>query len=206
MLGLAGAALMFCGDMLYYYTSKPVENLTEEMFTLLAQAGDIRLYAGAILGPVASILYAAGFYHIKLLLEATAPKSGRVIFLAAFSACFFGAVYHALFAAFGFAARYPENTELINRLTLTASIMSAAYMLLTASALIFLIVLTLMKKTPFPRWAVLFNPLVLWWAASVFAYLPNPFYVIFEGGRFNIVFGIFFAVSALTARQRELTA
>ena len=74
-IGLAGALLMFAGDMLLYYTPKDFsygpKSSTEEklnsIIDVMKSQPSKRVMTGGMIGPVAAFLYCVGFYHIVLM-------------------------------------------------------------------------------------------------------------------------------------------
>lgn len=206
LLGLLGAVIMYAGDMLFYYTPTPVTSLEEDIFRIMSGVSDWRLHLGALCGPLATVFYIAGFYHIKRALAKTAPLSGTVIFVMLAVAIVFGAVFHAMFAPFGFVSRTDDHAVLLEQLMVTAFSMFYFYAFFMAAGLLYLMVLVLRGRTPFPKWILFFHPLVVWLWTSFFVYLPSPLLILLEGGRFNIMFALFFAASAVVLYRNRLSS
>ena len=74
-IGLAGALLMFAGDMLLYYTPEdfacdPKSSAEEKINAIIDVMKGLparRVMAGGMIGPSAAFLYCVGFYHIVLM-------------------------------------------------------------------------------------------------------------------------------------------
>lgn len=74
-IGLAGALLMFAGDMLLYYTpedfacgpKRSAEEKINSLIDVMKGMSTRRIMAGGMVGPIAAFLYCVGFDHIVLM-------------------------------------------------------------------------------------------------------------------------------------------
>ena len=82
-IGLAGAFLMFCGDMILYYSKDDYINdgTLNPVIEIMKQVSTGRLYAGGILGPLTAFLYCIGYYHLVLFAKDGYETFGRTLFL-----------------------------------------------------------------------------------------------------------------------------
>ena len=71
IVGLLGATLMFCGDMMLYYDKNDFEQSgsLEPIVAIMKTLPRKRVMLGGWIGPVAAFLYCIGFYHIVLIAE-----------------------------------------------------------------------------------------------------------------------------------------
>ena len=87
-IGLAGALLMFAGDMLLYYTPEDfsyspkssAEEKINAIIDVMKRLPAKRVMAGGMIGPVAAFLYCVGFYHIVLMTNDQAHAQSHGIF------------------------------------------------------------------------------------------------------------------------------
>jgi hypothetical protein len=89
IMGLAGALIMFAGDMLLYYTPKDfaydsksssaekIQAIVDVMKKLPAK----RVMAGGMIGPISAFLQCVGFYHIVLITDESMKTLAMIAFL-----------------------------------------------------------------------------------------------------------------------------
>ena len=65
IVGLFGAALMFCGDMTLYYDKDDFEQngSLDPIIDIMKKLPKKRVMLGGWIGPVAAFLYCIGFYN-----------------------------------------------------------------------------------------------------------------------------------------------
>ena len=108
-IGLAGALLMFAGDMLLYYTPEdfacdPKSSAKEKINAIIDVMKGLpagRVMAGGMIGPVAAFLYCIGFYHIVLMANEQSHTFAMVAFLLSCFGIITGGAYHSHCAYFG---------------------------------------------------------------------------------------------------------
>lgn len=198
--GIIGTLLMFSGDMLFYFTMEPIGEFTEDILPLMGTIPSWRLTLGAFLGPVAGFLYSVGYYHVYLNIKESVSKWSKVFFSCLVLSIFFGSVFHAYFAPLGFSAQYPD-LPLSDQIMVPATWIYGAFLILFLISFIPLGILMLLNKTPYPRWYIIFNPVLMYIVFHVFDYLPQPLKIILAGGKSNLVMLIFFVSSYLFIRR-----
>ena len=108
-IGLAGALLMFAGDMLLYYTPEdfacdPKSSAKEKINAIIDVMKGLpagRVMAGGMIGPVAAFLYCVGFYHIVLMANETSHTLAMTAFLLSCFGIITGGAYHSHCAYLG---------------------------------------------------------------------------------------------------------
>ncbi len=201
ILGLIGAVLMYTGDMLLYFTTKPIASFEEEIVQIMAQVSQERLMAGGLLGPISAFLYMIGFYHIYLRIK-PGNKIARVFIGLLCFGIVYGGAFHSHFTFIGLASSF--NQEEMLHLFEKYSVLNFNLMFLPSLlAYCFLAYLILAKKTFYPRWVVLCSPIVLFWFSGVLKYLPQPLMVLTAGGWSNMIFVVFFSISTVLSFKAE---
>ncbi len=200
MIGILAGILMYSGDMFLYFTTAPVESFQKDIIQVMGNISTRRLQIGGLLGPGSAFLYMIGFYHIYLMIKPAYRKVGTFIFLLLCFGIIYGAAFHSHFAIMGFASKFNHMKllELIERF----SIMTVAFMFVvdvTSYGLLVYLIFT--KKTFYPKWMILFSPIVLFSLSGLVRLLPQPFKVIIAGGWNNIIFIIFFTLSTIISSK-----
>ncbi len=102
-IGMFAALLMFCGDMLLYFTTDDfkMDGTYTPYIGIMKKLSDRRLKLGGLLAPIAAFFYCIGYFHIALV----AVDECRIIAIAAALTCclviIIGGAYHAQFTYFG---------------------------------------------------------------------------------------------------------
>ena len=109
--GLLGALLMFCGDMLLYFTSDEYERdgTQKPLITIMKKIPDWRLKAGGIIGPIASFLYCLGFSHLVFLFHEPKFELAVVTFSTLCLGIVIGGTYHSHWAYIGLLAKKEDG-------------------------------------------------------------------------------------------------
>ena len=114
IVGLLGATLMFCGDMMLYYDKNDFEQSgsLEPIVAIMKTLPRKRVMLGGWIGPVAAFLYCIGFYHIVLIAE----ESCHTLAFAAFLLCCLGIIaggaYHSHCAYLGLLGQDEQRKDL----------------------------------------------------------------------------------------------
>ena len=195
LIGVAGAALMLVGDMLLYFTTAPIEDLGLELFDIMGAVEWSRLTAGGLLGPLGAILYLFGYFQVYLTIKSEHKTKAAAIFLLLAIGIIVGGAYHAGFAHVGMIVS-EGHSDLAVRI-FTEDMLSYYWIVMGARAVayIFLSYLILKNMTWYPRWAVLFTPIVWVFFKDVPLILPQPYMIIVAGGWYNLIEMLFFLVS-----------
>ena len=108
-IGLAGALLMFAGDMLLYYTPKDfgygpkssAEEKINAIIDVMKRLPAKRVMTGGMIGPVSAFLYCVGFYHIVLMTNEQSHTLAMAAFLLSCFGIITGGAYHSHCAYLG---------------------------------------------------------------------------------------------------------
>lgn len=200
--GLLGSLLMFAGDLLLYFTTDPLIDVEKDLLTSMGQVPTARLFAGGIVAPFAMALYILGFYHLYLRTDIGHKPWGRWASILLCMGILFGGSYHAFFPAFGIVSAEGQ-AQLIEPLLGYLSWLGGIGFTLLALGWLLYAYLILRKWADFPRWAVLFLPIVTVWLMGVWNTLPTPLPVIIAGGWLSLIFSIFYIVALVTMKRTK---
>lgn len=200
IVGILASTLMYTGDMLLYFTPHAVKDFQTEIIQIMATMPSERLIAGGLLGPASAFLYTIGFYHIYLLIKANNKKIAKLILVLLCFGIFYGGAFHTHFPILGFIAKYNSNPiQPVEKFAILNLFFTFLPSLIAYALLGYLIIA---KKTPYPRWLVLFSPIVLYWLSAVIKKLPQPLMMLTAGGWSNLIFIIFFTISTVLSYQQ----
>ncbi|MCI6154646.1 MAG: hypothetical protein PUI84_04975 [Bacteroidales bacterium] len=200
--GIVGSLLMYIGDMLLYFTTRPITDLESELLPSMGTVPLWRLIAGGLLGPLATILIIIGFYHLFLRTKKTRKKTAFWMHVFFSVSMIFGGAYHAFFPAFGIVASQGHPEIIGNLLSYTRLLGGLTFYLMGIGCLLFC-VLILQKQTSYPRWVVIVTPLVTIWGNFLWQMLPQPYLLLIAGGWNNLICTLIFAVSLLTLNKHK---
>ncbi|MGE4310510.1 DUF6796 family protein [Desulfovibrio sp.] len=192
-LGALGAALMYAGDMLLYWGSGATDLSPLGLAPAMAGVAPERLVLGGYAGPLASLLYAAGFWGIARLLRPGRQILQWLVFLLFCMAMLYGGAYHSHYPHLAFTAANPHTLArtagYIDLLAMGASVPMAC-------ASVLFIYAVLRGFTYCPRAMALLTPLPLFLCAAPLQHLPEPLLLPLAGGWNNLLFIIFFLACA----------
>ena len=199
-VGLAGALLMFAGDMLLYYTPKdfgygpksPAKERINAVIDVMKGLPAGRVMAGGMLGPVAAFLYCVGFYHIVLMTGEQARALAVTAFLLSCLGIIAGGAYHSHCAYLGLLGD-EENRQALD--TVMRYFQKLPLILYTGEGIGFLLLafLIVTGKTVLPRWMLLLSPGILFLLRPVVGRLPKGVRIIISGGWTNLISVIYYA-------------
>ena len=178
-LGALGAALMYAGDMLLYWGSGATDLSPLGLAPAMAGIAPDRLVLGGYVGPLASLLYAAGFLGIARLLRPGHQTLQWLVFLLFCMAMLHGGAYHSHYPHLAFTAANPHTLArtagYIDLLALGASVPMAC-------ASVLFIYAVLRGFTCCPRTMALLTPLPLFLCGAALQHLPEPLLLPLAGG------------------------
>ena len=199
-VGLAGALLMFAGDMLLYYTPKdfgygpksPAKERINAVIDVMKGLPAGRVMAGGMLGPVAAFLYCVGFYHIVLMTGEQARVLAVTAFLLSCLGIIAGGAYHSHCAYLGLLGD-GENRQALD--TVMRYFQKLPLILYAGEGIGFLLLAFLIAavKTVLPRWMLLLSPGILFLLRPVVGRLPKGVRIIISGGWTNLISVIYYA-------------
>ena len=192
--GLAGLMLMFAGDMFLYFTTQPVQNFEKELLSLMKRVSETRLIIGAVLGPLAAVLYCIGFLQIYFAIDEEQKKPRILIYILFCTGMVFGGTFHAHFYVLGMAAKH-NLTTFIPQLFSFLQLFIVAYVACMMIGTLLLVYLIIKNKTVYPKWMILLMPMLLNFLVGLWNMLPQPLMIIITGGWFNLMYLPLFILS-----------
>ncbi|MCG8505768.1 MAG: hypothetical protein MI755_14280 [Sphingomonadales bacterium] len=201
VLGICGAAAMLWGDMLLYFTTEPLERLGTELFGVMGRVDWARLTAGGLLGPLGAVLYLFGYFQIYLTVKEEHKRQAAAVFLLLGTGIIVGGAYHAGFAHIGMMVSTGQEDLAVRVFAEDMAIYYWIVMGTRAVAYLLLSYLILHNMTWYPRWAVLFTPLIWVFFKDLPLALPQPLMIVVAGGWYGWIELLFFAVTVFSARR-----
>ena len=200
-IGLAGALLMFAGDMLLYYTPEdfacgPKSSAEERINAIIDVMKELpagRVMAGGMIGPIAAFLYCIGFYHIVLMTNEQTYTLAMAAFLLSCFGIIIGGAYHSHCAYLGLLGDDGGR----NALNAAMKYFQKMPLILYAGegiGFLLLIFLIVTGKTVLPRWIFLLSPGMLFLLKPAVSRLPKDARVIISGGWMNLISVIYYSV------------
>ena len=199
-IGLAGALLMFAGDMLLYYTPEDVacgpkssaEERINAIIDVMKELPAGRVMAGGMIGPIAAFLYCIGFYHIVLMTNEQTYTLAMAAFLLSCFGIIIGGAYHSHCAYLGLLGDDGGR----NALNAAMKYFQKMPLILYAGegiGFLLLIFLIATGKTVLPRWIFLLSPGMLFLLKPAVSRLPKGARVIISGGWMNLISVIYYS-------------
>lgn len=197
-VGLAAAILMFCGDMLLYFTTDKFEmdGTFAPYIRIMKKLPGWRLKLGGLLGPVAAFFYCIGYWHIILAAAGDVKTPAAIAALICCLGSIVGGAYHSQFTYFGLLGKKEDQAGLA-AVSKNVTLLSRVSLSLIAVGLVILGVLVVMGKTCYPPWFVVLTPAVTYFLSFLWGRLPQPFRIVLMGGWYNLIFVIFFGAALL---------
>ena len=199
-IGLAGALLMFAGDMLLYFTPEdfacdPKSSAEEKINAIIDVMKGLptrRVMAGGMIGPIAAFLYCIGFYHIVLMTNEQTYTLAMAAFLLSCFGIIIGGAYHSHCAYLGLLGDDGGR----NALNAAMKYFQKMPLILYAGegiGFLLLIFLIVTGKTVLPRWIFLLSPGMLFLLKPAVSRLPKGARVIISGGWMNLISVIYYS-------------
>ena len=196
--GIMGGLILFSGDMLFYY-----DPLNTNLYENMGNASDSRIIISTITALIASWLYVLGSIHVYQAFKQTKPIiKNLVLFCFAAISIAYGVVHGAFVAIATSSKLAVENDLNLNQATLLAveanSILrSIVYPIFGLLSFLF-ITQVWKRKTLYPRWILLFFPLIPFLLEDVICKnLSGSISIIICGGYLNHILIIFFTASSI---------
>ncbi len=201
LFGLVGALLMFVGDMTLYYSKSDLVLGKEASLQLLVDImkgeSRTRLYAGGIIGPMASLLYCIGYYHLVLFIDEKYIIAGWCCFFVNCLGIIFGGAYHSHCAYYGLIGRL-ENEGALNEVSKYLSVQKLFVLGLQGIGFLALAVFIVAGWTALPGWMILLSPGILFLFAPLTRKLPKGLHIVIGGGWTNLISVIYYAAALVT--------
>ena len=196
--GILGGLILFTGDMLFLSDLKQTDFLLS-----MAHNSDFRITASGVTALVASWFYVLGLGQIYY-----AFKPAEVIFRNLILLSFGGiliayGVAHGTYVGLATTAKVAaqNNLDLVESTNLARHIFDLivflVYPVFAISSFVF-IHQVWQKKTLYPRWIILFFPLIPFLLQSIFDnILSGKIWILVMGGYLNVIMIVFFAASTI---------
>jgi len=198
---------MVIPNELFYGDWGSARSWSDDYFrSMMANVTLWRLHLGSITGPVGMGFDLLGMLGLWFCCRRTAPRLAAVMLACMYAMDLSGLLQHGIYGPMGFAIRYcgGSSDAAVQILKLEHMLVTAMTPVWYAGAAIW-IFLTLRKKAGVPRWTILLCPGIITGRLDfALVYVPAPLGLPLYGGWSNIVDAIWFAVLALTYRDREL--
>ena len=198
VFGILGGLILLAGDMLLYYD--PVNmSLKQNM----GNASDFRIIASGVCALFAAWFYMLGLGQVYYAFKTTKPifRNGTLISFGSILISY--GIVHGAFLAIATTAKLATEHSLdINEAVLlsekTNEILRLFVYPLFGILSILFISQVWTRKTLYPRWIILFFPLIPFLIEDlVTKYLRNDIWIIIKGGYLNIILVIFFTASTI---------
>jgi len=165
-----------------------------------------RFSLGSITDPVGIGLELLGLLGLWFCCRRAAPRLAAVMLALLYAFNLFGVLQHGIFGPLGFALRHcgPDSGAVAQMFKLDALLTSNTTVgwIGIMGALIW-IFLTLRGKASVPRWTVLLAPLITFRLEKIVFLVPTPLGLPLWDGWYNFVVALWFAVLALTYKEKE---
>jgi hypothetical protein len=207
LLGIAGALMLFAGDMLLYGSFGGGHEFQTTYRAVIQGSSDDSLMWGGVLGPIATVFYFLGFYHLYCRLRERTVPLALIIVASCVVGMIFGGSYHAMWTIRALLVKGQplfSGPTLDSYEALCSQIVSYSKLFYHAAeaAWLFggglLLYAVLAGKSLFPRWTALANPALIFLLQPLSEFIPAPIGLVVVGGYINIVMCIFFSVATVS--------
>lgn len=199
IVGLAGALLMFAGDMLLYYTpedfaydskSSSAEKI-QAIVDVMKELPTKRVMVGGMVGPISAFLYCVGFYHMVLITDERMKTLAVAAFLFSCFGIITGGAYHSHCAYLGLLGedRFRDALKVVGKYFQKLPLIFYAG---EGIGFLLLAVLIVSGHTILPRWMFLLSPGILFLLRSAVGCLPKGIRIIVSGGWTNLISVIYY--------------
>ncbi len=198
IFGIFGGLTLFAGDMLFYYD--PINtNLMENM----GNASDFRIITSGLTALIATWFYMLGLIQVYYALKPTKPILKNIILISFGAILTAYGVIHGAYVAIATSAKLAAQNNLdINEsvyLAVKANNILRLFIYPIFGLLSFLFITQVWKrKTLYPRWIILFFPLIPFLIQSLICKnLSGDIRIIIYGGYLNLILVVFFSASTI---------
>ena len=204
LLGIVGGLVLFVGDMLFYYDGN-----STNLILNMAHTSDFNIKASGITALVGAWLYMLGLVHVYYAFKPSTAIIKYVI-TASFGAILISyGVIHGAYVAIAATAKLAleHNLDLELATTLASSANQGLRLIVyPVFALLSIMFITqvLKKKTYYPRWIILFFPLLPFLLQGMVSkLLSGNLWVIINGGYLNLLLVLFFSASTIALWNKQ---
>jgi len=204
IFGILGGITLLTGDMLFYY-----DPTNTNLFENMSNASDSRIIYSAVTALLASWFYILGVIHVYQAFKPTKPliKNTVLICFAAITISY--GVVHGAFVAIATSSKLAiENNLNLNEAVLLASEANNILRLIVYPIFGLLSILFISqvwkKNTLYPRWIILFFPLIPFLIQDFICNnLSGNIWIIVCGGYLNHILIIFFTASTIALWNKK---
>jgi hypothetical protein len=196
--GVLGGLMLFAGDMLFYYHADST-NLKLNM----GNVSELRIMLSGLTALFASWFYMLGLVQVYYAFKPSGAKARNAVLLSFGAILIAYGVIHGAYVAIAVASKLAVQHQLeIDTATRLAVKTNQLLRLFVYPAFAVLSIVFIMqvwkKKTLYPRWIILFFPLVPFvFRGLLKKALSGSALVIFDGGFLNLILVIFFLASTV---------
>jgi hypothetical protein len=198
LAGVLGGLVFFVGDMLFYYSGTSVD-----LKLTMGHCSDARIIAAGVAGLIGTWLYVMGVVQVFYAFRMTTAVVRNLV-VASFVAIFiaYGIVhgaYVAIAATAKVAVQYQLDVEAATELAVQANDVLRLFIYPIFGLLSYLFITRVWsRKTLYPRWMILFFPLIPFLLQGFFSQvLSGTAWIVVVGGYFNLLLVVFFAASTI---------
>ena len=204
IFGILGGITLLTGDMLFYY-----DPTNTNLFENMGNASDSRIIYSTVTALLASWFYILGVIHVYQAFKPTKPliKNTVLICFAAITISY--GVVHGAFVAIATSSKLAiENNLNLNEAILLASeanniLRLIVYPIFGLLSILFIIQVW-KKNTLYPRWIILFFPLIPFLIQDfICKNLSGNIWIIVCGGYLNHILIIFFTASTIALWNKK---
>ena len=205
IFGILGGLVLFTGDMLSFYDSNSID-----VFQNMSKVSDLRIMLSGLAGLFAAWFYMLGLIHVYYAFKPATTISRNIVLISFASILIAYGVIHSLFVGTAITAKLSLQNDLdINTVTSLAWKSDHLLRLFVYPSFIVLsfvfIVQVWKRKTYYPRWIILFYPLIPFLFRGIVSnILTGTPWLIILGGYLNIILIIFFTASTIALWNKNL--
>jgi len=196
--GIVGGLFMFAGDMLYYYNPVSV-NLKLNM----AHGADIRIMLSGLTALFGTWFYLLGLGQVYFAFKPASALVRNTVFVSFVAILTAYGVVHGSYVAIAvsskLALQYHLDMEAATALASNTNLLIRYFVYLPFAILSLVFIYQVWKqKTLYPRWIILFFPLIPFLINLIAGRnLTGSAFIIIEGGFYNLILIVFFAASTI---------
>jgi len=198
IFGVLGGLILFAGDMLFYYDSSNA-NMRENM----GNAADFRIISSGITALLAAWFYMLGAFHVYHAFKPTKPAIKNTVLICFGAILIAYGVIHGQYVAIATSAKLAiqNNLNLNEAISLALETNNTLRLLVYPFfALLSIVFISQVwqRKTLYPRWIILFFPLLSFLMQGfICSKLSGSLSIIVCGGYLNLILVLFFTASTI---------
>lgn len=192
-VGLFGALLMFCGDMLLYFSTEEYhpDGTQRSLIAIMKKLPAWRVKAGGFVGPIAAFLYCVGFFHLIYVFDESHNLIAWIALLCLCAGIIMGGAYHSHWPYIGLMAQI-EDERAVDIVLAFSKTLSMVLYLFEGIGYLLMVVGILLGWTVYPLFYIVFTPGFLFLLLPLVKTLPQPFYLCIVGGWSNLISVIYY--------------